>query len=93
MVLSFRPGWQDLRRAYVVSVIYVCAVVPFDIRFGADYGYLGNLPADKIPPFVAALGPWPARALILAALVAVAFLIVALPWQLTDSPWRQRPAA
>jgi hypothetical integral membrane protein (TIGR02206 family) len=92
MVLSFRPGWQDLRRAYIVTVIYVCFVVPFDIYFDADYGYLGNLPADKIPPFVAALGPWPTRAFILAALVAVAFLIVALPWQLTPRLWRQRSA-
>jgi hypothetical integral membrane protein (TIGR02206 family) len=92
MVLSFRPGWQDLRRAYIVGAIYLCIVVPFDIRFGADYGYLGNLPANRIPPFVAALGPWPVRAVILVALAAVAFLIVALPWQLTDRPWRQRSA-
>jgi hypothetical integral membrane protein (TIGR02206 family) len=77
MVLCFRPGWQDLRRAIIVSLIYVFIVAPFDIYFGADYGYLGNLPADKIPPFVAALGPWPARAFILAALVAVAFVIIA----------------
>jgi hypothetical integral membrane protein (TIGR02206 family) len=91
-VLSFRPGWPDLRRAYIVTVIYVCIVVPFDIHFGADYGYLGNLPADQIPPFVAALGPWPVRAFILAGLVALAFLIVALPWQLADRPWRQRSA-
>jgi hypothetical integral membrane protein (TIGR02206 family) len=92
MVLSFRPGWQDLRRAYIITVIYVCVVAPFDIHFGADYGYLGNLPADQIPPFVAALGPWPACAFILAALVALAFLIVALPWQLADRPWRRRSA-
>jgi hypothetical integral membrane protein (TIGR02206 family) len=92
MVLSFRPGWKDLRRATIVSLIYVFIVVPFDIYFGADYGYLGNLPADKIPPFVAALGPWPARAFILAALAAVAFVIVALPWQWTARPWRQRSA-
>lgn len=90
--LSFRPGWQDLRRATIVSLIYVCIVVPFDIYFGGDYGYLGNLPADKIPPFVAALGFWPARAFILAALAAVAFVIVALPWQWTARPWGQRSA-
>ena len=57
-VLSFRPGWQDLRRAFIVSAIYLCVVMPLDIHFGADYGFLGDLPADKIPPFVAALGPW-----------------------------------
>ena len=83
-VLSFRPGWQDLRRAFIVSAIYLCVVMPLDIHFGADYGFLGDLPADKIPPFVAALGLWPARAFI---------LIVALPWQLTDRHWRQRSAA
>jgi hypothetical integral membrane protein (TIGR02206 family) len=93
MVLSFRPGWQDLRRAYIVSSIYLCIVVPFDIHFGANYGYLGDLPADKIPPFVAALGPWPSRAVILVALAAAAFVVVALPWQLTDRTWRQRSAA
>jgi hypothetical integral membrane protein (TIGR02206 family) len=93
MVLSFRPGWQDLRRAFIVSAIYLCIVVPLDIQFGADYGFLGDLPANKIPPFVAALGPWPARAFILVALAAVAFLIVVLPWQLTDRHWRARSAA
>jgi hypothetical protein len=34
----------------------------------------------------------PVRAFILVALVAVAFPIVALPWQLADRPWRQRSA-
>ena len=91
MVLSFRPSWLDLRRTYVVSAIYLCIVAPLDIHFGADYGFLGDLPADKIPPFVAALGPWPARAFILVA-AAVAFLMVALPWQLADRRWRQRSA-
>ena len=91
-VLSFRPGWQDLRRAYVVGAIYLCIVVPPDIRLGADYGFLGDLPPDKIPPFVAALGPWPARAFISVALGAAAFLLVELPWQFADRRWRQRSA-
>jgi hypothetical protein len=32
-------------------------VVPLNIRLGANYGFLGDLPPDKIPRFVAALGP------------------------------------
>ena len=38
-VLSFRPGWQDLRRAFIVSAIYLCVVMPLDIHFGADYAF------------------------------------------------------
>jgi uncharacterized membrane protein YwaF len=73
---------HDLCRAYAVSAVYLAIVVPLNIRLGSDYGYLGNLPAEKIPPFVAALGPWPARAIILVALAATAFVLVELPWHL-----------
>jgi hypothetical integral membrane protein (TIGR02206 family) len=92
MVLSFQPGWQDLARVYAVSTIYLCIVVPLDVRLGANYGFLGDLRPDKIPPFVAALGPWAARAFILVALAAAAFLIVALPWRFSDRHWRRRSA-
>ncbi len=81
-VLRFRPGLQDLWRAYAASAIYLAAVVPSNIRLGSDYGYLGNLPVEKIPPFVAALGPWPARTIILIALAAVGFVLAELPWQI-----------
>ena len=43
----------------------ILKVITHRPRLGSDYGYFGNLPADKIPPFVAVLGPWPARATIL----------------------------
>jgi uncharacterized membrane protein YwaF len=56
-----------------------------DLWLGADYGYLGDLPPQEIPPFVAALGPWPARAAIVVALAAAAFAVVELPWRLSRS--------
>jgi uncharacterized membrane protein YwaF len=55
------------------------------LRLGADYGYLGDLPSEQIPPFIAALGPWPARAVIVVALAAAAFAVVELPWRLSRS--------
>jgi hypothetical integral membrane protein (TIGR02206 family) len=82
VVLGFRPAWRDLGRAYLVSAAYLAAVVPVNLRLAANYGYIGNPPAGvKIPPFVAALGPWPLRAIIIVALAAAAFALVELPWQ------------
>ena len=81
-VLGFRPDWRDLGRAYGSGAIYLLVVVPLDLKLGADYGYIGNLAADKIPPFVAGLGPWPARAIIVVGLAALAFVVVQLPWQI-----------
>jgi hypothetical integral membrane protein (TIGR02206 family) len=82
VVLQFRPQWRDLMRCYVVGAIYLAVVVPLNFALHSDYGYLGNLPPDVIPPFVAALGPWPARAVILVVLCVIACAIVQLPWQL-----------
>jgi len=85
-VLGFRPAWGDLGRAYGAGALYLAAIVPLDVALDADYGYLGNLPADQIPPFVAALGPWPARAIAVVALAALALLLAELPWRLARRP-------
>lgn len=81
-VLGFRPDWRDLLRACGSGAIYLAVVVPVDLALNADYGYLGDLDADRIPPFVAALGPWPERAIMVVVLAALAFVIVELPWQI-----------
>ena len=82
-VLGFRPDWRDCGRACAAGAAYLAIVVPLDLWLGADYGYLGDLPPENIPPFVAALGPWPARALIVVALAAATFVVVELPWRLS----------
>jgi hypothetical integral membrane protein (TIGR02206 family) len=84
-VLGFRPDWRDCGRACVAGATYLAIVLPLDLWLGADYGYLGNLPPEQIPPFIAALGPWPARAVIVVALAAAAFAVVELPWRLSRS--------
>ncbi len=81
-VLGFRPDWRDFGRAAAVSLLYLAIIVPFDLWLGANYGFVGNPPPGwRIPPFVAALGAWPSRAVILVALVALAFVLVLAPWQ------------
>jgi hypothetical integral membrane protein (TIGR02206 family) len=83
--LGFRPDWRDCGRAYIAGASYLAIVVPLDLCLGADYGYLGDLPAEKIPPFVAALGPWPGRAVIVVVLAAAAFAVAELPWRIAQS--------
>jgi hypothetical integral membrane protein (TIGR02206 family) len=90
VVLQFRPQWRDLLRCYAVSVVYLAAVVPLNALVGSDYGFLGNLPPAQIPPFVAGLGPWPARAVILVLLCFIACAIAQLPWSLTRQLSRQK---
>jgi uncharacterized membrane protein YwaF len=71
----------DLGTAVIASLLYVALIVPVDLWLGADYGFVGNPPSNIIiPPFVAALGPWPQRAIVLVALVPIGFVIVLLPW-------------
>ena len=82
-VLGFRPQWQDCGRAAAAGAVYLAVVAPLDLWLNADYGYLGDRPPEQIPPFVAALGPWPARAVIMVALAAAAFVVVELPWQIS----------
>jgi hypothetical integral membrane protein (TIGR02206 family) len=80
-VLGFRPGWSDLARATVVAIGWAALALVIDLRLGANYGYIGNPPAGvKIPPLVAAFGPWPGRLAIMAALAALAFLLALAPW-------------
>jgi hypothetical integral membrane protein (TIGR02206 family) len=95
VVLGFRPGWADFLRAFAVSLAYVAVVAPLDVWLGADYGYVGNPAPDIfVPPFVVALGPWPQRAIILAALVAFGLFAVLVPWLFAARrPARARTAA
>ena len=90
VVLGFRPNWRDLGFAAISGLVYAAIVAPIDIWLGANYGFVGD-PIDRreIPPFVDALGPWPLRAVILAALAPLGFVVVLLPWLFFGS--RQAP--
>jgi hypothetical integral membrane protein (TIGR02206 family) len=89
-VLGFRPDWRDCGRACIAGAAYLAVVVPLDLWLNADYGYLGAVPAEQVPPFVAALGPWPERAVIVVILAGMAFVVAELPWQMARQAVRRR---
>ena len=79
--LGFRPDWSDLARAAVVAVMWATVALSTDVVLGANYGYVGNPPAGtRIPPLVEAFGPWPQRLLVMAAIAALVFFLLLLPW-------------
>lgn len=90
-VVGFRPNWQDLWRVYVVSALYLAIVVPLNLEFGTNFGFLGNPPPARVPPFIDALGPWPLRALFVVALAAAGFAILVLPWRGRTSKLHKSP--
>lgn len=86
-VLRFRPGWDDLKRAYVTSAIYLAAIIPLNRLLGTNYGFIGNPPPEvPIPPFIDTLGPWPLRAVLVVLIAAAGFVLVKLPWRTAKMP-------
>ncbi len=81
VVLGFRPDWRDYGRALLASLIWAAVVLPIDLLLRADYGFIGNPPADlPVPAAVVALGPWPQRLPIILMLVAAGFALLLAPW-------------
>lgn len=80
-VLDFRPDWSDFARASVVAVAWAAVALFADLMLGANYGYIGNPPAGtRIPPLVEAFGPWPQRLMVMAAIAALIFVLLLVPW-------------
>jgi hypothetical integral membrane protein (TIGR02206 family) len=83
VVLGFRPDWRDVGRVLIVSLAYVAVVTPVNLELGTNYGFIGNPPPGKsIPPFIAAMGPWPWRAVIVMGLATIGFVLTLLPWRM-----------
>lgn len=81
VVRRYRPSWPDCALAIAAGLGYLAVVLPLDIAFGFNYGYVGPTVPNR-PTLIDALGPWPARVPIVAALAATWMVILTLPWEL-----------
>ncbi|MEM1330003.1 MAG: TIGR02206 family membrane protein [Planctomycetota bacterium] len=70
VVRGFRPGWRDLRTGLLGTGIYAGLMLPANLAFDVNYGYLGPGGAGGGTP-IDALGPWPWRLVTLALLVGL----------------------
>jgi hypothetical integral membrane protein (TIGR02206 family) len=78
---NYRPVFKDFLFAIVCIIIYAAVILPIDIIFGWNYGYIGNLKPDA-PTLIDALGPWPQRLVLMFAIVILIQFVMYLPWKL-----------
>lgn len=81
IVHRFRPNWHDYRLAIRAGLLYLAIILPINIIFGFNYGYLGNMRPSQ-PSLIDWLGPWPWRVALMAALACMVMALLQIPWDL-----------
>ena len=78
---GYRPTLRDYCIACAAAALYVAIVLPLDLAFDWNYGFVGRS-KPEVRSIVDALGPWPGRLAIIVALVATAMALLLLPWKI-----------
>jgi len=81
VVRKYRPVFKDYLFAIVFDLLYVVVILPLDIVFGWNYGFIGNFKPDT-PTAIDLLGPWPQRLIWMIGLAVFIQLLMYLPWGL-----------
>lgn len=79
--LGYRPNLRDYGIACAAAAGYFAIVLPLDVAFGWNYGFVGP-DKPEVRTIVDALGAWPERLGLIVALVAGAMAILLLPWKI-----------
>jgi len=82
IALRYRPTLRDLGTAVAASLLYVAVVVPLDLAFGWNYGFLGRRPLAT-RNVLDLLGPWPWRP---AFTVLIGLLVLWVLWAIWQVP-------
>ncbi len=77
---NFRPTLEDGVRSYVISFLYVTALLVLDNLTGWNYGYVGPF-KPSTPTLIDALGDYPLRVVWMMLIAAAGFVVVWLPWK------------
>jgi hypothetical integral membrane protein (TIGR02206 family) len=81
IALGFRPRLKDFVTAVWASMLYLALIVPFDVIFKVNYGYVGpDDPVAHHKTLVDVMGPWPWRILPVTALGIFAMWLLYVPW-------------
>lgn len=86
-VHRFRPIWKDYGWIVLTTFAYVGFVLPIDLAFDVNYGYLGN--TSRARPMMLLLGRWPQRIPLAVLIVAAVFAILTVIG-VTASRWEAR---
>jgi hypothetical integral membrane protein (TIGR02206 family) len=87
LVLRHGPDWRSYRIALAWTVGWLFAVLAVNTLLGSNYGYLSRKPSQGT--VLNLFGPWPMYVVVEAAVVAVGWALITLPW--TGLPgWARR---
>ncbi len=90
VVNHYQPTVRDFLLVLIVDAAYVAIILPLDIAFGWNYGYLG-LGTPEGYTAIDLLGPWPRRVVLMVALVGgLQFLMLKL-WHIGQRIGQRRP--
>ncbi|MCD7898713.1 MAG: TIGR02206 family membrane protein [Bacteroides sp.] len=81
VVRNYCPLFKDFLFVIGCDLLYVILILPLDIIFGWNYGFIGNLKPDTAT-IIDALGSWPQRLIWMLLLVFIIQFILYLPWKL-----------
>jgi len=87
---GYLPTLRDYGIACAAAALYVAIVLPLDLAFDWNYGFVGK-GKPEVRSIVDALGPWPERLAIIFALVASAMALLLLPWKIVAGTSRRLP--
>jgi hypothetical integral membrane protein (TIGR02206 family) len=77
---GYRPTWRDFGIITLVMLAYLAVVLPLDLAFGFNYGFVGkdtNLGTATVLDF---LGPWPWRLVSMFIVIEVVFAALTVAW-------------
>lgn len=83
VVRRFRPTLRDFLTTTGLTIGWYAAVAVMNMNLHSNYGYNGNVVPDR-PTLIDELGPWPARAFILAGIAIAWFAVLWAVWPLAD---------
>ena len=87
---GYRPALRDYGIACAAAALYVAIVLPLDLAFDWNYGFVGRS-KPEVRSIVDALGPWPERLAVIFALVAAVMALLLLPWKIVAGTSRRLP--
>jgi len=79
VVRKYRPIFKDFLFVVACAFIYVAIILPVNVIFGWNYGYIGNQTPDSTT-ILDVLGAWPQRLIWMFAIIFVIQFIMYLPW-------------
>lgn len=78
-VKRYTPKISDLFQVLIINIIYAILIVPLNIAFNWNYGFLGNSKPNA-PTVIDLLGPWPQRIFIILLIAITSQILMYLPW-------------